>query len=311
MLGNPTTNCGRQQMLIKIEIPFCPQACAFCLKRVHAADCPEMLDAYADALQREALFAAEDYRDRTVAAMKIGGGIPAHMFDEKLAELIVQMRKQYRFAPDAEITLKTHPGMFSAQTLQTCHSAGIHRLSVEYLTGSGAEAERLGRFLPPRVMNITKLVLGRQSMILSFDVLIGLPGQSWATLRATLEDCVQYGAKQIRLIPFQQKGKPPEAAPQGADQPWAGETAAWLAHQGYAEYLPGRYALPGAAERFQVLRHGGTPVLGLGAGARSAMDGILSQNTEDLRVYCKYAPDPRRITQWVRPMAETETAASM
>lgn len=294
MCINTAEAAESRAMVVKMEIPFCPQVCPFCDKRVHEANDFQLLDAYADALYRELAFAAEDCQAYTVAAIKIGGGIAGHLFDEKLSEMLVWMRRHYHFAPDAEITLKIHPGMFSAQTLQTCRSAGINRLSVEYVTGDGTESERLGRFLPPQVMNVTKMVLGRYPVRLSFDVLCGLPGQSWATLRGTLEACMGYGATHIRLLPLR------DHRGHSADGPWLEEAAQWLTSKGLIAYLPGMYAMPGEESRFDRLRCAGTPVLGLGAGALSTMEGIVSRNTQNVRDYCRYSPDPQRITQWAR-----------
>lgn len=309
-------------VLLALNIPFCPKRCAFCTRAVQPLRTLDALPGYIAALRREVQASASDLADRTVTAVWVGGGIAGHLFDEALGDLLQDMRRWYTFAPDAEVTLKIHPGMFSAETLNTCRRGRVTRVSVEYATADPFESEALGRFLPPSVMDTTQLVLGgAPALRRSFDLLTGAPGQTQATLRRTLETVLRYGPDHVALYPFRLEEGSAYAAShrqnEAADQaslrrrlPGGPEAdalyafaAGWLREQGFAEYLPGRFALPGGESRFLQQEAAGCEQVGFGAGAETRLDGVYSRNTADIALYTRCAPDPRRLTAVVRPLA--------
>jgi oxygen-independent coproporphyrinogen-3 oxidase len=192
-----------EALLLFLNIPFCPKQCAYCTRAIRPLNTLDTLPAYIAALRKEVQAFAAEAEDRTVAGVWVGGGIAGHLFDEELGDLLQDMRRWYNFAPDAEVTLKVHPGMVSVETLNACHRGKVQRLSIEYATGDSFENEALERFLPPSVMDTTALVLGGEhTMQRSFDVLIGAPGQTPATLIRTLENVCKYGAVHVALYPF-------------------------------------------------------------------------------------------------------------
>lgn len=308
-------------LLLALNIPFCPRRCAYCTRPIQPLHTLDALPGYIAALRREVQAAAPDLEDHMVCAVWIGGGIAGHLFDEALGDLLQDMHRWYRFAPGAEITLKVHPGMFSAETLHTCRRGQITRLSLEYVTADPFESEALGRFLPPSVMDTTQLVLGAAlSLRRSFDLLTGTPGQTPATLRRTLETVLRYGAGHVSLYPFRLEAGSAYAAqhcqneqadqnslrrhlPTGPEADGLREAAAvWLREQGFVEYLPGRFALPGQESVFLQQEAAGCEQVGFGTGAKTLLDGSFSRNTFDIRRYTQYSPDPAKLTELVRPL---------
>lgn len=310
---------SKKPLILSLNVPLCPVHCAYCDKQTQAVGDLDVLDRYADALRREAQYSSGDYGDYEVKAVWIGGGIPCHLFDEAMGDLLRDMRGWFAFAPDAEITLKAHPGMVSVETLNACRRGGVSWLSVEYVTANAFEDEPLGRFLPPSAMDTTKLVLQNAPLSLSFDLILGLPAQTPGTLTQSLAKAVGYGAKHISLYPLRVAQGTPFAEgwarenagstalrrhlPSDAERETLAATAdAWLREHGFAPYLPGHYALGGFACRYRALQSEGCEQLGFGAGAESRIDGLYSRNTQSVRDYCRFSPDPRRLTQVVRPL---------
>jgi coproporphyrinogen III oxidase-like Fe-S oxidoreductase len=154
----------------------------------------------------------------------------------------------------------------------------------------------------------------------SFDVLIGAPGQTPATLIRTLENVCKYGAVHVALYPFRMEVGSRYAANhrknEQADQaslrrhlPDAAEVAAlrqtaenWLAEHGFAEYLSNHFAQAGCASRFLELEAAGCEQVGFGAGAETRMDGIYSKNTTNIEQYIRFSPDPEHLTAVVKPL---------
>lgn len=271
--------------------------------------------AYLAALSREALGAAPDFADCRVPALWVGGGIAGHMADDALGALLRSLRQSFDLTCEdgtpAEITLAVHPGMVAASTTDACRIGHITRLVFDYATSSPAEWQELGRFMGPDAMEITRTVLGPKNRLdLAFELLVGIPGQTERSARASVEDVVALGAAHVRLKPFALD----PACKLAAER--AKQTEHWRSHQlhriaddagraqmlaimgerlraeGFAEYLPGEWALPGHESRYLRMRAANSELLGFGLGARTLFQGVEARNTCDLATYLRYSDDP-------------------
>ncbi|MGM9603836.1 MAG: radical SAM protein [Faecousia sp.] len=304
----------RKPILLALNIPFCPCRCTYCDKGCNVIGDLQVLDQYADALMREVEDSAHQYDDCQVKAVWIGGGIAGHLFDEKLELLLRRMRCWFPFAPNPEITLKVHPGMVSTQTLAAIRRGGVTRLSIDYVTANSFEAAPLGRYLPSDAMDVTQMVLAGAPVAMSFDILTGLPAQTPGTIEQTLEKVLAYGARHISLIPlriapgtpFAEKWVKENAGstalrrhlPDQAEcETILGRAECWLREHGFRDYLPGEYALPGEECTYLRMKAEGCEELAFGAGAVTSMDGVCSRNIRAIGDYCRFSPDPQRLTQ--------------
>lgn len=302
----------KKPLLLYLDVPFCPAHCTHCPKPALEPRA-EWREAYVEALHRELRAQKDSLPDYEVKAVWVGGGIPGHMADPQLGELLRELPWLLPLAPDAEITLKVHPGMVSVDTLDLCRHGHVTRLSVEYVTGNSFEHENLGRFLAPDAMDTTRMVLGNSKQDLSFDILTGLPGQNEATLLGSLGAAVGYGAGHISLYPLallpktalcrrceqegerlqkNQRRRLPDETERAAMARTAGE---YLTVRGFREYLPGRWALPGKECRYFQLEEAGSEVLGCGLGAVTLLEGLRSENTSDLSMYLRYSNRPDKL----------------
>ncbi len=277
-------------------------------------------EAYVAALGREALGAAPDFEDCRVAAVRVGGahgGIAGHMADASLGSLLRRVRQSFDLTRSdgspAEVDLAVHPGMVSASTLDACRVGHVTRLGFDYATSSAAEARELGRFTDPEAMEVTKTVLGPACKLdLAFSLLAGIPGQTQASAVASVEAVLSFGASHVRLREFDLPATCKLARERAAhDDAWRAlpahrlpgveERASLLAamgarlhREGFTEYLPGLWALPGHESAWEQMRAQGCETLGFGLGARTLFDGTEALNTSDLPTYLRFSDDPAR-----------------
>lgn len=301
-------------VILSIQTPFYPIPSSYDKRCLHPMSNPALLEAYADALRREIEAAAPDYADCLVEAVQVGGGIAGHAFDEQLGALLRDMHSWFHFAPDAEISLEVHPGMVSVDTLTACRRGKVTTLRVDYATADVFESEAMGRFLPPSAMDTTRMILANATVRLSFDLLVGLPGQSAGSLVHTLEKAAAYGAAEIVLhslelvpgTPFADRQAAAYAASTSPRKhlPNEKERAAlwqsaeeWLDAHGYHPTVPGRYAQEGGASRFHQLKAEKHALLGFGVGAHTRMDGVEAVNISGLEEYIRYSPDPLKLVE--------------
>lgn len=66
---------------------------------------------------------------------------------------------------------------------------------------------------------------------------------------------------------------------------------------GFAEYLPGKYALPGHERRYLQAQAHGCERLALGAGGITHIDGVCSKNVSDIRRYIAANGDIAKLTE--------------
>ena len=214
--------------------------------------------------------------------------------------------------------MNVYPGMISVETLNACRRGRIDWLSVDYATADPGESEALQRFLPPSAMETSMRVLEGSPLKLSFDVMLGLPGQSKGSLRRTLDTVTGFGAGRValhklELIPgtglaeaaaewARSSSSPRNHIPDEAEceelERWA---AAYLLGTGFK---PSRNRCFTRIEELFLLdkcAEERCAQIGFGLGAETRLDGIRAVTTLDMDTYLRYSADPERITACVKP----------
>lgn len=208
--------------------------------------------------------------------------------------------------------MRAHPGLVSAATLDTCRIGHVTRLRFDYATGSATEASELGRAFGPSAMEVTLEVLGNSKLDLGFELLVGIPGQTVRSAVSSVESVLKHGATSVHLGIYELSGSCALAKERAEhDEAWLDHPAHRLPAteqraemvtamadklraEGFAEYLPGEWALPGHEYRFLQMYAQGIDVLGFGLGARTRFDGVGASNTDDLSTYLRFSDDPAR-----------------
>lgn len=299
---------------------------------------PRMVNpaAYVQALSKEALSAAPDYADCAISAVRMGGGIALHMADDGLGPLMRSIRKAFSLADDVEVSLSAHPGMVAAASMDCLRLSHATRVVVDYGTSSGEEWAELGRPLDPTAMEVSRMVMGGRAqdgrgirsggreMDLAFVLWVGNPGQNERSGAASVEAALGFGATEMRLQRFLLDPRSDMA------QARAKQSDSWLAQprhtipagerlkgiraamegrlraEGFAEYLPGLWALPGHESAYELAAARGCEVLGFGLGAVTRFDGIEARNTCDVATYLRFSDDPTHCVANVRPLGDKQ-----
>lgn len=266
-------------MELYVHIPFCRQKCRYC-DFASWAGCESQISRYIDALLLEAEAAAP-----VAAPMEtifLGGGTPSLLPPEQLDKLLTGLRAHFSIAEDAEFTSEVNPGTLTSHWLDIAVSNGVNRLSM----GMQALQPELLRTLG-RIHNFTQVKesvrMARSAGIdnLSLDLMFGLPGQTTAMWRDTLDAALSLEPEHLScygLIP--EEGTPlvsdlesgrltlPE---EDAEREMYQDTLRILASHGFQQYEISNFALPGRECRHNLGYWRQIPYLGLGAAAASCM----------------------------------------
>lgn len=279
------------------RVPFCRTHCTFCHERTFVAD-EATLQTYGDALLKEAEAAAPDFTGSVVQSVCFGGGCPTLLPQEQFVRLCRRLRRLYRFAEDAEVTVEAAPNRVNAGWMVAFQHAGVNRLSLELVTGHSGLAEQLGLNWSLGSSE-TSLMLPQMYGLRSYEgrLLYGLPSQTGSAFRLGVQMAVRFHTPEISLIPWQPAG-PLAAQPRPDDLQTAqmlAYAAQHLTEKGYREYTPGVWCLPGHECRRTLALEAGSDFLSFGTGTRSRTDGVLYQTTPDLGTYLYHSDEPERL----------------
>lgn len=288
---------NQKELELYVHIPFCVKKCSYC-DFLSAPATEQTKEAYMAALFAEIGGRAKDYKDRIVTSVFIGGGTPSLLSGDSIRQLMEHIREGFALAPDAEITMEVNPGTVTAEKLTAFYEAGINRLSIGMQSAQEQELKILGRIHDfDGFCQVYREAVEAGFTNINVDVMSGLPGQTLASYKDTLE-------KVLRLEPMPQhisaysliveEGTPFAAMADRGELPLPEEdteramyeeTIEVLAGYGFHRYEISNYALDGYECRHNVGYWIRRDYLGFGIGAASLIGNVRFQNGRDLNAY--------------------------
>ena len=282
--------------------------------------------AYVDALEAELASLDDEVFSRPVSAVRLSGGASI-MSADKVCHLVRRIKKTLNLVPGAEISIDVEPLTVCTPSLTDWTSCGITRVNLAALSCDDAELTALGAHHSREQLQNSLLFLEKFHMAnVNFEVLYGVPGQTAASWKRTLLTLAGIDAPYISIRPLvdaasdtawaaktgeastTQEGVPVAPLPSPETRRAFYEQAQRiLGERGYTEIAPGDFAKSGLAPAsgvFGPLMRAGADVLGLGAGARSRLDGFLYENACDYDLYVAKSADFEAIVR--NPLREDE-----
>ena len=189
---------------VYVGIPFCPTRCAYCsfvsqsVERSFA-----LVPPYVDALCGEISAGGEMVRRAglRVRTFYMGGGTPTTLSAPQLDRLMGELAEHIDLSGCTEYTVEAgRPDTITAEKLAVLARRGCSRVSVNPQTMQDAVLERMGR--AHRADDILRAyALARESGIgcINMDLIAGLPGDSAAGFRASLEQVLALGPENVTV----------------------------------------------------------------------------------------------------------------
>ena len=308
----------KKELELYIHIPFCVKKCSYC-DFLSAPATEQTREAYMAALFAEIGGRAKNYKDRIVTSIFIGGGTPSLLSGEQGGQLMDHIRKQFVLAPDAEITMEVNPGTATAQKLRDFHAVGINRLSIGMQSAQAQELKMLGR-----IHDFEGFCQGYREAVeagftnINVDVMSGLPGQTLAGYRDTLEKVLHLEPMPQHISAYSlivEEGTPFAAMAERGQLPLPEEdveramyeeTIEVLEKYGFHRYEISNYARNGYECRHNVGYWIRRDYLGFGIGAASLIDNVRFQNGRDLAAYLARPLDCREEEQSLTTQEQME-----
>jgi len=184
---------------IYISIPFCRSKCSYC-NFASGVFAREMVAGYVERvcadihLARQTASAMGGAIDRHADTVYLGGGTPTTLTPEQIERIFAALRQEFEIDREAEITVECAPAALAPEMLEALVRAGVNRVSLGVQSFVDAEAASVGR-LHTRVAVLDDIARLRAAGItnLNIDLIAGLPHQTAASWRVSLEETISSG----------------------------------------------------------------------------------------------------------------------
>ena len=260
-----------------VHIPFCSSRCSYCdfatgLYR------SKLAERYVRALVAE-IRSSRALKGR-VDTIYFGGGTPSLLAPSQLDRILCAVHDHFEIDHAPEITLEINPGSVNAEKLREFQRFGINRASFGAQTFDDRELAKLGRSHTAADALKTFADLRTSGFAnVSFDLIAGLPGQTFATWQRNIEIALELQPEHLSFYLLEVHSGTPLAdhirrgIQPVPDDDLAGVMYEWMleraAEAGYEHYEISNLCRPGFHSRHNVKYWTGAPYYGFGCSAHS------------------------------------------
>ncbi|MEM1384368.1 MAG: oxygen-independent coproporphyrinogen III oxidase [Pseudomonadota bacterium] len=241
-----------------LHIPFCARLCWFCACRTQGARDYAPVDRYLGHLEAEiAMIGARLGPDHPVSQMHWGGGSPTIMRAEDMHRLYRAVERVFPGIRSAEMAVEIDPRDITEARMDALAQIGITRGSIGVQDFEPCVQSAIGREQGfPLTRSVVEGLRARGVAGINIDLLYGLPCQTEASLRRTVEAVISLKPDRVALFGYahvpwmsrRQKLIDVESLPGvSARQAQAVMAGALLAGAGYQPVGIDHFALPGDA----------------------------------------------------------------
>jgi oxygen-independent coproporphyrinogen-3 oxidase len=190
----------KDSVALFVFIPFCKIKCTYCDFNVYA-HLARLMEPYADAVAREITnYQLPIPNSKQAHSVYFGGGTPSLIPIPSIEKILRAFQDSFSLIPNAEITIEANPGNVDADQLRALRSLGINRLSLGVQSFDDAALRRLnrGHTVADALQTFDHARRAGFDNI-SLDFIYGLPLQTLADWRATLERALELAPEHLSL----------------------------------------------------------------------------------------------------------------
>lgn len=278
-----------ERVNIYVHIPFCPVRCRFCnlftLPITGSSPKRGMFASYTDSLVREIESYGPLVGHREVESIYFGGGTPSYLDFEDLERIVGTIDDVFvHDVDDIERCIEVYPdNVLEPGKLEALQRLGFNRLSFGIQTFDATELRATGRPYPAELgLEVLRRVTELGFADVNADLIYGLPHQTFESWLHNVELVADLGLPTLTLYPLmirpvtayykQEQSHKVEFVPDRTKFEWHDAAREILERAGYRQETAVVFVKAGTGGGYQqqYREFGGTPTLGVGAGARSS-----------------------------------------
>ena len=304
------SNQAQRPLSLYFHIPFCESLCYYCGCNKIVTNNKSRARPYLQRMIQElALYVDLFDQHKQVKQLHWGGGTPTFISTDEMSLLMNATKRLFQLADDdtGEFSVEIHPGRVSAKTMAHLRDLGFNRVSMGVQDFDTRVQNAVNRYNTlEQVSELNNALRAQQYKSISMDLIYGLPLQTLASLRETLNKVIDLNPDRLSLFNYahmphlfksQQLIKEqdlPSASQKLEMLQFAIQT---LEMAGYRYIGMDHFAKPedelsraqdaGNLQRnFQgYSTHGDCDLLAVGVSSISMIDNVYVQNAKDLNTY--------------------------
>jgi oxygen-independent coproporphyrinogen-3 oxidase len=267
---------GRENLYGYVHVPFCHQRCSFCNLFTYVPGEGSPAGAYLDALAREIDAYALALAPCRFARLYLGGGTPTYLTTNEIRSLVDRLRGGLGIDPArTQGCAEASPETLDEEKVQALRELGFQRLSLGVQSFLAEELRQVNRRFDFALHARAIGWVARAGFPhFNIDLIYGLPGQTPASWRYSLERAIDSPATSLFLYPLYVRPltglavRQPEAPSPAEMAAMYDHAAGRLAGAGFRQLSMRQFRRDGGGEddEYRCQRDG---MVGLGAGARS------------------------------------------
>ncbi len=286
---------AQKKLGIYVHIPFCKSKCEYCdFYSLGGSRDRRVTDEYLQALADHIAESGKLAPDYEVDTVYFGGGTPSFFGAGGLNQILDEIMHRFRISSDPEITFEANPDSVNQTDLRRLLRGGFNRMSLGVQSDDDEMLRKLGR---PHTFEQARLAVIRAREAgfanLSLDLMYGLPNQTPAQWRETLEHVLKLRPEHISCYGLRVEENTPlwgykDCANLPSDDTQAQmylDACAILRDYGYEHYEISNFARPAFASRHNLKYWTGEEYLGFGPSAASDFTGKRFTALRDLQGY--------------------------
>lgn len=173
-----------------IGIPFCPTTCLYCsFTSFPRSMFEKKINDYIACLKKEIDYVAENFKDKVLDSVYIGGGTPTTLNADELNDLISYLRNNIDMSKTKEFTVEAgRADSITRDKLITLKEMGVTRISVNPQTFKQETLDLIGRrHTVDQVLKAYELARSLSFDNINMDLIVGLPGETYEDVYETMK----------------------------------------------------------------------------------------------------------------------------
>ncbi len=192
------------EISLYIGIPFCPTRCAYCSFVSQSVERSlKMIEPYLEVLEQEITDASRMVEETglKIKSFYMGGGTPTTLSAPQMDHLLTHLNRSFDLSNCVEYCVEAgRPDTITRDKLQVLMDHGADRISVNPQTLEDHVLAAIGRKHTARdIENAMELAMSMNFPHVNMDLIAGLPEDTVAGFRRTLDRCLSYGADNITV----------------------------------------------------------------------------------------------------------------
>jgi len=193
-----------EPLSLYVHLPFCAERCSFCGCNVIITRKRGVAATYLDQLGREIeLVAARLGRRRRVVQLHWGGGTPTYLDVDEMTRLWAAIASRFVVEPGAEVAIEVDPRVTNPAQVALLHRLGFNRVSMGVQDFDPRVQDAIHRYQTfEQTRDLHELLRAGGTESINFDFVYGLPQQTPASFRHTIERAVDLRPDRVAVYSY-------------------------------------------------------------------------------------------------------------